>query len=417
MKELGMKKRTKFAAAALLFSLGAGLAAAQPSCAICTNAVIVRYNLGFSYEVTTPAPMYVAVNACIGGGSTAFGVWNRDDYYEEIGCPSGDDFDDPNDPSDVIGACGDLLSVGTVTLTGDLTASALTADAYVTGTFGINSGGRTQSSDSYTGSSNYYVIGYGLTGHEDEDSHGFAVGVGSIQWVLPSGTGTFGVKRGYDYGDNSVEFITCEEHPRTSSVIRIDYSESLLTVTSPGPSVTTYPIQGAAIYYDDGSVTRLGAFTDSSFVPSTTGGVVSIDGELEDNRTINRSTLGTVTVDLTERSFSTHTLTGDADNDGIKSQCDRVYVDSLDGATIGDGVYDILADLDLDGDVDSDDLDLATAMGCPADYNCDGVVDYPDYLDFMNDFGAPNAAADINFDGVVDYNDYLDFLNYFIPGC
>lgn len=54
---------------------------------------------------------------------------------------------------------------------------------------------------------------------------------------------------------------------------------------------------------------------------------------------------------------------------------------------------------------------------CPADLNQDGVVDFTDYLEFLNLFDAGDARVDFNHDGVVDFADYLDFLNLFDAGC
>ncbi len=52
-----------------------------------------------------------------------------------------------------------------------------------------------------------------------------------------------------------------------------------------------------------------------------------------------------------------------------------------------------------------------------ADFNRDGVVDFFDYLDFVNDLAALNPAADFNGDGVVNLFDYLDFVDAFGSGC
>ncbi len=64
--------------------------------------------------------------------------------------------------------------------------------------------------------------------------------------------------------------------------------------------------------------------------------------------------------------------------------------------------------------------------GCPgtgpgacsrADWNEDGVLDFNDFLAFMNDFNADDPCADLNGDGVVDFNDFLEFLNIYNAGC
>ncbi len=54
---------------------------------------------------------------------------------------------------------------------------------------------------------------------------------------------------------------------------------------------------------------------------------------------------------------------------------------------------------------------------CAADFNHDAVVDFFDYLDFVDSFSANEPAADFNGDGVVDFFDYLDFVDAFSIGC
>ncbi len=55
--------------------------------------------------------------------------------------------------------------------------------------------------------------------------------------------------------------------------------------------------------------------------------------------------------------------------------------------------------------------------GCDADFNSDGIVDFFDYLDFVDSFSAQAPAADYNNDGIIDFFDYLDFVDAFSAGC
>lgn len=54
---------------------------------------------------------------------------------------------------------------------------------------------------------------------------------------------------------------------------------------------------------------------------------------------------------------------------------------------------------------------------CPADFNNDGLVDFFDYLDFVEPWGREEPVADFNRDGVVDFFDYLDFIAAWDEGC
>lgn len=55
--------------------------------------------------------------------------------------------------------------------------------------------------------------------------------------------------------------------------------------------------------------------------------------------------------------------------------------------------------------------------GCVGDWNGDGVVDFNDFLDFLNDYNAGEPRADLTADGVVDFNDFLEFLNRYNEPC
>jgi hypothetical protein len=59
----------------------------------------------------------------------------------------------------------------------------------------------------------------------------------------------------------------------------------------------------------------------------------------------------------------------------------------------------------------------AELVVCAADFNCDGIVDFFDYLDFVAEFSGNGPNADFNADQVVDFFDYLDFVAAFADGC
>ena len=60
---------------------------------------------------------------------------------------------------------------------------------------------------------------------------------------------------------------------------------------------------------------------------------------------------------------------------------------------------------------------------CPADFNCDGFIDFFDYDAFVNCFeggDCPNfdsMSADFNGDNFVDFFDYDAFVTIFESGC
>jgi trimeric autotransporter adhesin len=59
-------------------------------------------------------------------------------------------------------------------------------------------------------------------------------------------------------------------------------------------------------------------------------------------------------------------------------------------------------------------------FGCPpctADFDRNGLVDFFDYLDFVQAFADEDPRADINGNGTIDFFDYLDFVEAFDSGC
>jgi len=54
---------------------------------------------------------------------------------------------------------------------------------------------------------------------------------------------------------------------------------------------------------------------------------------------------------------------------------------------------------------------------CRADLNNDGLVDFVDFLVFLNYYIAQDPRADFNQDGLIDFSDYLEFLNLYDAGC
>lgn len=54
---------------------------------------------------------------------------------------------------------------------------------------------------------------------------------------------------------------------------------------------------------------------------------------------------------------------------------------------------------------------------CPADLTGDGLIDFSDYLSFLNFYETGDLRADFIPDGMVDFSDYLEFLNHYDAGC
>ncbi len=61
--------------------------------------------------------------------------------------------------------------------------------------------------------------------------------------------------------------------------------------------------------------------------------------------------------------------------------------------------------------------DRVTLFYNPADFNSDAVVDFFDYLDFVQAFSIESPDADYDGDGIVDFFDYLAFVQDFASPC
>lgn len=88
----------------------------------------------------------------------------------------------------------------------------------------------------------------------------------------------------------------------------------------------------------------------------------------------------------------------------------RAFGLSADGLTVvGEG-------LDESGETQGY-LVVLPVRPCGGDVNWDGLVDFLDYLAFLNYYGRADLAVDYTNDGQVDFGDYLAFLNAYTAGC
>ncbi len=54
---------------------------------------------------------------------------------------------------------------------------------------------------------------------------------------------------------------------------------------------------------------------------------------------------------------------------------------------------------------------------CRGDFNCDGQVEFLDYLDFVQAFSEGRTEADVNRDQAIDLFDYLDYVQFLSETC
>jgi hypothetical protein len=116
-------------------------------------------------------------------------------------------------------------------------------------------------------------------------------------------------------------------------------------------------------------------------------------------------------------------IPGDVNNDGFICFGDRGALGSALGSSVGDPDYNVRADIDFDGDVDSADrstlLSLLDFLGCPPDFNCDGVLNCDDLSDYIAAYfeSPPPEIADYDADGAVTPDDLSDYITDYFNGC
>ena len=100
---------------------------------------------------------------------------------------------------------------------------------------------------------------------------------------------------------------------------------------------------------------------------------------------------------------------GDANGDGTVDSADETIVSNLQGTTFEDDTYNLAADINSDGVIDSIDLDFFGLLG---DVNRDGVVNFADISPFISllSTGVFQAEADINGDEAVNFMDISPFI-------
>lgn len=69
------------------------------------------------------------------------------------------------------------------------------------------------------------------------------------------------------------------------------------------------------------------------------------------------------------------------------------------------------------GWINLDDATQYVALGCRADFNGDGFIDFTDFDEFVVAFEDGDPRADFNGDAFLDFTDFDDFVTAFESGC
>ena len=175
-----------------------------------------------------------------------------------------------------------------------------------------------------------------------------------------------------------------------------------------GDSIAEIGNLGLTAAQEAAIVAFLRTLSDGYFDPDTSGVCVAITSQPRSLHTcLNASSLFTV-------ASSVHPATYQWRLNGQPIPgADTTFYFIVSAGPADIGVYDCVVTVDC-GSVTSFPAEL---IMCPADFNCDDVVDLFDYLDFVSIFAVGLNEADFNHDRVVDFFDYLDFIEAFSAGC
>ena len=228
---------------------------------------------------------------------------------------------------------------------------------------------------------------------------------------------TFSDTSSFNYGDDWDMDVVCVGPsscvpPDTFSTVAA--LEFVVTPIGTGVTIVT-PIeaQGLVITKPDGTFELVGALDVPGVNPLTGSGTFSANFQATGD--ITGLEVRTVIESLEEDDI----LSGDVDGDGVVCGIDRVvFMDAL-GLVINTpgAAYNIRADFDLDGDVDTDDLNHLNGIGCTADLDCDSVLTLFDQTTFSNAFAASLPLADWDGDGAFTIFDFTGFNSTYGLGC
>lgn len=173
--------------------------------------------------------------------------------------------------------------------------------------------------------------------------------------------------------------------------------------------------EGVVARFSDGSIKRLGFFTEKAFDDPNPNDDVSFDTTYT-FPVVAPSTQTYYDLATSGDSFGDHdgNLITDNDPSGGVLVCWAEHQDMIGrlGAKIGGAGYSARADFDLDGEITPDDFEAFLERTCTADFNCDGVVDDADIEAYTAAFVAgEKAGLDFDGDGIVDFLDYLAFVD------
>ncbi|MFI4915972.1 MAG: GC-type dockerin domain-anchored protein [Phycisphaerales bacterium JB060] len=142
------------------------------------------------------------------------------------------------------------------------------------------------------------------------------------------------------------------------------------------------------------------------------GEAIDIDGDAIVERTIPRGAAGEAPITLRFE------LVGGVGNAfaGVRIAVEDAATGNLLELTDPPPVYDTNV-----SDVLRDAYDAQKrayrALGCPADFDCDGELTLFDFLAFQNAFDAGDPAADFDGDGALTFFDFLAFFTAYDGGC
>lgn len=334
-------------------------------------------------------------------------------------------------------------TLNNVAVNGDLTFDITSASLVVTGTttFAIArlaaNGASLQLASGYTLNSIVQAEGAVAGGRSITNAFGGAgtvtYGPSAIVRVLAGSGGSLGINNSSAATVINNGLISSEASGQTISINTTAFTNNGTVRAINGGRVTiniaawsnsgTLDIQTGEL-----SLGGSGAFTNSGIINVGPGGLVTVGNSggftATGTSVVNASIAGTATsqygrinvtgFDATLNGTLNITFVG-AYEPPIVSTFDILTVVPANRSIVGGFTTTVMPPPGVDGKnfMFNDNRHIIFAFSSLADYNSDTVVDFFDYLDFVNDFSNQTGGADFNNDGIIDFFDYLDFLVIF----
>jgi hypothetical protein len=213
--------------------------------------------------------------------------------------------------------------------------------------------------------------------------------------------------------DFESEVFACTESAPPDAKPWIQFASARCVPNSGSPTIS----QGVFALNADGTITRLGFFTDSAFNPTGSGGEFSLSASSVALSDLVPNTASSATIDVEVDAFADQDGNMDPENGGQICWIDREIFYAKLGLSINSDGYTPRADFDFDGDIDADDLNEFNLKSCTIDSDCSSGLDIDDIITYQTLYALNSPEADMDGNSTIDIDDIVLFQTLYAYGC